>query len=162
MTNKWKREGSPVPLFERLIDLEPAQQEEATPKRTLTKVELKESILLELHRILNTRCIMKHDVYKQISPQLQEYGSPELYGLFDTTRFDAANPLDRPKIESIMRKAITLFEPRLKNVQVTVQRFDKSKQSLSVMVAADMIIGDVLEPLSFPIEVDGFNKVDPA
>lgn len=162
MAKKWKTEGAPVPLFDRLVDLEPEREEEATPQRTLSKSELHESVMLELHRILNTRCIMKHDVYKQVSPLLKGYGNPELYGLFDTSRFDAANPLDRPKIENIMRKAILTFEPRLRNVVVTVQQFHKGKQSLSIIVSADVQINDMLEPLSFPIEVDGFNRVDPA
>lgn len=161
MARKWQREGAPVPLFDRLMDDHPDQKDEPITKKTLTRDELRDSILLELKRILNTRCTLKADVYKDIGPTLSTYGIPELFGIFDSGQFDAANSLDRPKMERLLEKAITAFEPRLRDVRVTIEAFHKGTQSLSLTVRAHMMVGDVLEPVSFPLDVEGLTRSIP-
>lgn len=155
MAHKWQREGAPVPLFDRLIDDHPELKEELVSKKILTREELRDSILVELKRILNTRCTLKADAYKDIGPTLATFGMPELFGLFDTGQFDATSSLDRPKMERVIEKAIGAFEPRLRDVRVTIEVFHNATQSLSLVVRAHMVVGDVLEPVSFPLEVGG-------
>ena len=155
MAHKWQREGAPVPLFDRLIDDHPEFKEELVSKKILTREELRDSILLELKRILNTRCTLKADVYKDIGPTLATFGIPELFGLFDTSQFDATSSLDRSKMQKVIERAIAAFEPRLRDIRVTVDAFHNTTQSLSLVVRAHMVVGDVLEPVSFPLEVGG-------
>lgn len=160
--SKWEVTGAPVPLFERLIDEDMERKEEDPVKKTYTKQELKASIFKELSRILNTRCPLKQKIYEEIGPTLAGFGIPECFGTLDNGKIDAANSSHWVEIEKTIKKAIQTFEPRLANIQPNVKKFDTQKQVLSVVIYADMIIGTVLEPIEFPIDVVGFNEVDPS
>src|SRR5262249_41809482 len=50
------RTGARALLFDRLVDAEPTSRQEPRPLRSLTESELRESVRIELSRLLNTRC----------------------------------------------------------------------------------------------------------
>ena len=158
---KWKVKGVPVPLFDRLTDTSTNKPEEDRIHQVLSKRELMASIQIELTRILNTRCTVDRKTYDQFGPVITSYGVPEFFGLFDLSGIDATDDFQKPKLEKLLKRAIEAYEPRVTNVRVHVIGFHNKQQSLSFQVEADVIIGDVLEPVSFPIDVEGYTASNP-
>lgn len=139
-------EGARALLFERLVDLDPKSlQEELHPLRILNGKELKESVRRELGRLLNTRCSVSTQLHGEEEQTVLEYGIP------DFSSFSAQNSDDHQRIAQIVRQAISVFEPRLQQVQVSVERYRDSHRALWVKIDAVLVIDSVIEPVSFPV-----------
>ncbi len=100
-------------LLDRLIGPEPAPRGRfnADPTRFT-----REAIVRDLQRLLNTRarCVGWPDELKELDTTLLNYG------LGDFADRDFATEGDREDLCDAIRKAIDLFEPRLRDVQVEV------------------------------------------
>ena len=99
-----------VPLLERLAEAEPWQAE-ATPLRLFDRQAAVASICSELTRLLNTR---RHSL-----PLLNEYSIID-YGIADWSGFKTGFVEDRRQLVRDIKQAISVFEPRLKNVQIQI------------------------------------------
>jgi predicted component of type VI protein secretion system len=51
----------------------------------------------------------------------------------------------------ILEQAITVYEPRLRNVQVTIEPSKTSKTTAVGSIEAMLVVGNVNEPVSFPL-----------
>ncbi|HEY0006426.1 MAG TPA: type VI secretion system baseplate subunit TssE [Pyrinomonadaceae bacterium] len=141
-------EGARALLFERLMDDDPKSlKEEPHPFRILNKKELKESVRRELERLLNTRCSVPTHLLGDVERTIINYGIP------DFSSFSAQNADDQRRLAQIIRETINAFEPRLRQVQVTVEPFQKSNRALWVKIDGVLLIGSVTEPVSFPVLV---------
>lgn len=141
-------EGARALLFERLVDLDPkALKEEPRPLRILNKQELKESVRRELERLLNTRSSIPTPLYGEEELTVLDYGIP------DFSSFSAHNADDHRRIETIIKRSISAFEPRLQEVQVTVEPFRNSDWSLWVKIDALLVIDSFAEAVSFPVMI---------
>jgi len=141
----WFKPGAFNPLFDRLVD----QQEGNNIPVTLNKDQLKNSILKEIFLLFNTRCKLKVEDYKnQMTPDLT-WGIPDLYGLPDFSGLDPADQSTWIMIQEAIQNALRIFESRLKNPQVIIQKFENSKQSLSVQVQGIMTFENLVEPIEF-------------
>ena len=150
---KWESVGGAVPLFERLIDLEPDVAEEAKPLSFYNKEEVIASVIKEASALLNTRCKIPYKDYESLDPASLSYGVPQLYGLFDASYADPSRTQDRIKLCRFIANALRIFDPRLENVSVEIDRYDQLTQKAYLTISADLKMGNVVEAVSFPVEM---------
>lgn len=137
--------ASRVLLFDRLVDEDPKQLKEAQPFRVYTREQLMTSVAQELARLLNTR-----------NPQTRSTGAVERtvldYGLRDFSSLFAASPTDRETLAREIEDTIEAFEPRLQEVSITWEPTSEGRQQqLSANIQAKVKLGNLLEPVSFPL-----------
>lgn len=132
-------------LFDRLIDEDPASAQEIRPLRVLSLPELKESVRRELGRLLNTRCPIPGSAVEGMDRTVINYGIP------DFTSYSPQNPDDQSKLAKSMRHAIEAFEPRLRNVTVSIDPLLPNERTVTARIEAVLMVGTVREPVMFPI-----------
>lgn len=132
------------PLFDRLTDENPYVLEESPVERVLSDDALRLSIVREIDRILTSR-------YVQLN--WSDPDRPDAYGMPDMLAFDPNSLEGWPFIEQSIRRAIQRYEPRLKDVYVVLQSYDRPFQAIHVAIGGTMMNGIVMEPVSFPIHV---------
>lgn len=137
--------GARALLFERLTDLEPRHPEEEEPARVLDGDELRLSVRRELERLLNTRCVLTPEALEGRQRTTLEYGVPDFGHL--QTRDTGARKL----IAEEVRRAVVAYEPRLAQVTVTAEpsTAPDEERRLAVRVDAMLVVGEVMEPVSF-------------
>jgi type VI secretion system protein ImpF len=162
-------EGGRALLFERLVDLDPRSQSEPLPFRIHDREALKESIRQELVRLLNTRCSVPTDRLGEEERTVLNYGIP------DFSSFSPQSTDDQARLTAIIRQSVAAYEPRLSEVQVTVEnfqqaqlsthsnraqvseaqvtveKFKQSTRSLWIKIEAQLITNSISEPISFPV-----------
>lgn len=136
--------GARVLLFDRLVDTEPRSQKEVRPLRTLDKQGLKQSIRVELGRLLNTRCPIP------LAPSGEERTVIN-YGIPDFSYLSPNNSDHRAKVASWVREAITSYEPRLVDVRVVVDPPERTERSLVVRIDAKLQLETIREPVAFSV-----------
>lgn len=134
----------PAPLFDRLVDHDPRTREERRPRRTLDKEELRASVRRELERLLNTRSSLP-----ALALQGRELTAID-YGMPDFSAYSAAAPEDQELLAATVARVVSAFEPRLQEVRVSVQRYENQRQALWLGIEAQLVMGEVSEPVSFP------------
>ena len=134
-----------APLFDRLIDFNPQSQEESCPLRVQSRSELKASVRQEVGRLLNTRCPIPVHLLQTRERTVIDYGVP------DISRFFPRNSADQDRLAEILSQAIESFEPRLRQVRVTVEEITKNERELWVRIEAGLVVESVTEPVSFPV-----------
>ncbi|MBI1954167.1 MAG: type VI secretion system baseplate subunit TssE [Proteobacteria bacterium] len=132
--------GAIRPLFDRLIDEDPFVPTEPLPKRYYNQQQAISSIIQDVERLLNTRSSARRDVYKTFIDNPLNKGLPFLYGLAEYTYQEASSPQSWWRISKLCKKALDVYEPRLKNVKVTVDAFDTLKQALKISIQADLTL----------------------
>lgn len=141
--------GARALLFERLVDNEPASPSEGKAVRVLDLPALRQSVRRELTRLLNTR---------SPRPEAFENGEPLTvleYGIPDFSHRSAASADDRRRFAETLSRAIAAFEPRLRQVKVTLEPSPADPTRLTGFVDAILEVGTVKEPISFPLSVGG-------
>ncbi len=148
---KWKKEGSFVPLFMKLQDLNLDQEKEAPPLSYLSKEELQASVIREISNLLNTRVTLPAPVFDSLIQNDQFKGYPELYGLPDFSYFDVTNQATWSHYTFLIKTSIEHYETRLKNVVVVLEKFVPSSQTLKANISGDLLINKMTESLSFSV-----------
>lgn len=143
-----------VPLFDRLVDEDPAQRQEAVPYCTLNREELRASVARELVRLLGTHCPVSGDVALGRARSVLDYGLPDL-----EVGGRSFVPEETRRLQKLVQKTIEAFEPRLRNVRVEILRRDDVAPvaRLVTMLDATLVTDEVREPISFelPVEIRG-------
>ena len=137
--------GARALLFERLVDLDPRQADEQDPARVLDPQALRQSVRRELERLLNTRSPLPAEALEGRERTTLEYGVPDFGHL--QTRDTGAHR----RIAEEVRRAVAAYEPRLRQVKVTVEpsAAPDRERRLAVRVDAMLVVGEVMEPVSF-------------
>ena len=137
-----------LPLFDRLVDLDPKESFEIEVKRYVSLEELKESISNDLTKLLNTR----------LSPFWVEYSKemmiPYSYGINATAPSSVETVFEIQDLESRIRHVIAEFEPRLTNTSVHIISIGLDPGKTFVQIDADVFDGKKRVPLSFPIVME--------
>ncbi len=104
-------------IVDRLIDLEPANRFEAPVPRAQAFRNLKRSLKRDLENLLNTRRGIEEapEWTKELRYSLYAYGIP------DFTSFSLHSTQDQNRVLRMLETAISLFEPRLESVVVSMQ-----------------------------------------
>ena len=140
--------GSRVPLFERLMDLEPSVPWEPQPYRVFDEAGLRASVRAAVSRILNSR--------SSLPPHLREYvrGTVLDYGIPDTTNFAPASEPDRIALGDLIAQSIARYEPRLRHVTVLIEPHPNNPRALIGTLRASLLVDSKEKPVSFPIDID--------
>jgi type VI secretion system protein ImpF len=136
--------GARALLFERLVDEEPDQPSEGQPFRVLSKKKLWESVRRELWHLLNTRCPVPLHLITEEERTVINYGIPDFTSLWPN------NLGDRQLIAGIIGQTIAAYEPRLRNVRVSIADYDEQERRLWITVDADLVTDAVIEMRSYP------------
>jgi type VI secretion system protein ImpF len=146
--------GIKAPLFDRLIDDDPTEETDSSFKMILSPQELIDSIQLEVSRILNTRLTAKNKDYEELTQDPLNFGLPFLFGFQDFQSFDSTNSVQRRRMAFTCQQAIAKFEPRLSDVKVKIQGFNKITQALEVHITGYVLLEKLREIVQFPITLD--------
>ncbi len=146
--------GAIAPFFDRLIDLDPSTDTDNTCVSFLGRDAVKESIMREVACILNTRRGARQAFYDEVEDDAIYFGLPSLFGFTDFQSFDALSNYDKRKIINLCEKSITLFEPRLSDISVTINGYDSHHQVLYISVSGIVQLQSELERLQFPVSID--------
>lgn len=139
-------EGGRALLFERLVDLEPSRRGvEDEPFRVHSVRALRESVRRELEQLLNTRCSIPLRQPSGVERSVIDYGLPDFSSL------SASSGDDQNLLQELIRSTVSFFEPRLREVTITVEQLPRHDRSLAVTIGGLLVVGDVLEPISFPV-----------
>lgn len=144
---KSKHDPARAGLLDRLVDTDLNSGGEPRPQRTYTKDELFLSIIREIDRILNTRCIVSKSNLKKRDRSVIDYG------VADTTGMNPNSEDDHFTIARTIKEAIVRYEPRLQQVQVSVDPTPPNERSVIVRVEGMVQLDHIREPVSFPIAI---------
>jgi type VI secretion system protein ImpF len=132
-----------TPLFDRLVDRDRFLRHELRPMRTLDRRGVKESVRRELEQLFNTRCpVPAHRLAGRVRSVID-------YGIPDFSTFSARNYDDWQRMAEILRAAIEIYEPRLAQVHVTVERDKGDEFALVAQIDAVLVTENVPEPVAF-------------
>lgn len=143
------KKGAFAPLFDRLTDEAPGVPSEPIPRRYLDLDGLAESVQREIHTVLNTRCGWTEDEIDYDQRGVVDYGLIDVSHLFTT------NPIDQQKLARHVARTIAAYEPRMTRVNVTVERMQRETGRLDLRIDGGLRFGDAIEPVSFPVRIDG-------
>ncbi|ACC75044.1 type VI secretion system baseplate subunit TssE [Paraburkholderia phymatum] len=133
--------SSSMPLFDRLAASGDAQLSGAHA--------LRESVARELSRLLNTRSRLTIEAFLESEGTVLEYGVPDF-----SERSLHSGP-DRDAIASVVKRAITLFEPRLVNIVVGFVFPSEYSAHAVLTIGADIRSGADVAHVAFDMATDG-------
>ncbi|ADG19375.1 type VI secretion system lysozyme-related protein [Paraburkholderia atlantica] len=137
--------GSPMPLFDRLAASGEAQ--------LAGEDGLRASIARELTRLLNTRSRLTFDEFAESDGSVIDYGVPDF-----SHRSLHSGP-DRDLIAAAIGRAISLFEPRLANVEVAFAFSAAHAQRAILTISAQMRAGQSVTHVAFELAANGHTLV---
>lgn len=140
-------DGGPVPLFDRLTDIEPERRSESHPYRVLDRDGLADSVAVEVQRLLNTRAPVTAGRLASMPRTVLTYGIPDLHRLYVMSARDAK------ALTNSVAQAIEAYEPRLQEVKVSVSGADRARQRILLQIDARLRAGATDEPVSFPVAI---------
>jgi type VI secretion system protein ImpF len=144
-----KLEGLRVPLFDRLVDTAPhAPNLPPSPVRMQQRAALFASMARDISRLLNTRR-GSGTVLNPATATVLEYGIPSF------SHLSAASATDRRLFTETIRAAVSFFEPRAREVAVTLEPDPDRPAALLGYLHCKTRLGQYLEPVSFPLVVRG-------
>jgi type VI secretion system protein ImpF len=139
--------GAKALLFERLVDEDPHTPGEAQPFRIYGMAALRASVGRELMRLLNTRRPRLGDPMKEAEGDrtILDYGIP------DFSHMAAGSETDAHQLARTLEQTISIYEPRLREVRVTIGPSTTSKNAVVGSIEGTLVAGMVNEPVSFPL-----------
>jgi type VI secretion system protein ImpF len=134
--------GARALLFDRFFLPQEEAAEGEEPVRVLDREGLHLSVRRELQRLLNTRCPVPAEVAAARPRTVLEYG------LADFSHLYTRDAVARGELATEVERAVAAYEPRLRNARATVDDAG-SERGLRVSIHAQMVVGDVVEEVSF-------------
>jgi type VI secretion system protein ImpF len=113
--------------------------------------QLKLSVGRDLENLLNTRrrCVESPADCRELKDSLVEYGIPDFTGL------NMSRPVERERARLEIERVIRRYEPRLKNVAVTVQQnVNKFDRTLRLRITGVLRTQPVPESVVFDSELE--------
>lgn len=129
-------------LFDKLFDDSPA----AALIRRHSIDDLKSAVARDLEALLNTRMVLE----RRLLDDYPEAACSMLgYGLTDFSSLSLHSVHDRERICSAIRDAIAANEPRLRNVEVSLETDRRLANQLMFSIAAWLMVKPTSEPVGF-------------
>ncbi|MYM87606.1 type VI secretion system baseplate subunit TssE [Duganella sp. BJB1802] len=132
-------------LFDRLMDMPVNGASNGTVSR-LSIEDLKDSVARDLEALLNTRTVIPEELLKRY-PECGR--SIVTYGLNDFAGLSLSSTDDRAYICRCLEKAIARHEPRLRNVQASLELRADSINRLNFAITALLVVSSAHEPVNF-------------
>ena len=96
-------------LLDRLTDLKPSEVKENSSQQSMSQTQFKEAVIRDLGWLLNSVALdvcLDLDKYPEVRRSVLNFGLPDMSG-------HTSSNVDLHAMESSIRKAIQLFEPRI-------------------------------------------------
>jgi type VI secretion system protein ImpF len=132
-------------VLDRLVDYEPEVSQEPLASRAKSLRQMKQAVRRDLEYLLNTR-----QVATGLPPGLKELNkSLFAYGLPDFSAMNVNSPEEQTRLRRLLETTISLFEPRLKGVKVTLEPLHGVERTLRFRVDARLQVEPTPEPVTF-------------
>ena len=139
-------------VLDRLIDEEPEISREPPASRAKNLRQLKQSVRRDLEWLLNTR-----QWIEEIPPELEETRrSLATYGLPDFSALSVNSPADQKAMRRLIEDEIRFFEPRLIDVEISLETARDAERSLHFRINARLRVDPSPEPVVFDTTVHLF------
>jgi type VI secretion system protein ImpF len=144
------RQNSRATILDRLVDLEPGVSKEPVQHRLYDIRQVKAMVVRDLENLLNTRrhILMVPASYKEVN------NSVFMYGLGDFTSENPKSSPVRRQLRQDVERAISRFEPRLKNVTVRLEEDKERGHNLRFKISGLLVVEPETEPVSFDTYFD--------
>lgn len=129
-------------LFDKLFDDAPV----AAVRRSLSLDQLKDSVGNDLEALLNTRTVIDEELSENFPYAVRSIAS---FGLNDFAGLSLSSIHDRRKICLSIERAIARHEPRLREVQVSLELERNAVNALYFTIKAMLVVRPAQEPVSF-------------
>ena len=138
-------QNSRATILDRLVDMEPRLSQESVQQRLYDIRQVKTMVIRDLENLLNTRrrILRVPASYKEVN------NSVFMYGLGDFTSQNPGSSSVRRKLRQDVEKAISMFEPRLKNVTVHLEEDMEKGRNLRFRISGLLVVEPETEPVSF-------------
>lgn len=140
-------------VIERLLESATPDRESSLSSDGQDLRRLKQDVARDLENLLNTRrrCQLYPSALRELNESIVEYGIPDFTGL------NMSVPTERERTRQEFERVIRRFEPRLKNVVVSVQTHeDRLDRTLRLRITGVLRI----EPAGERVEFD--SKLEPS
>jgi type VI secretion system protein ImpF len=139
-----------VSVLDRLIDNEPELSHESVQYRLTDFGRVKALVIRDLENLLNSKSIVSPPplAYRELNKSLY------LYGLRDFTSMNPRSPSVRLQLSQEIKNKIQQFEPRLKNVAVTIEAPAEGERTIRFKIAGLLILEPLAEPVTFDTYFD--------
>jgi len=141
-------------VLDRLIDRQPLVSSEPEALRTVRVARMKESVHADLQALLNS----KRTVAEIPADLTHLRGSLLAFGLPDFTHASLARAEEHRVLQRNILAAIRVFEPRLKDVAVTVTEGREYDRTLRFRIEAKLDVKPAPEPVVFDSILDLASK----
>lgn len=134
------------PLLDRLIDNDPKAAFDSPVSRAQSVRLLRAAVRRDLEWLLNTRRTpdAAPESMKELSQSLYNYGLP------DFSTFSVNSPRDRDRLLLELEHSLALFEPRLKDVRVSlVETVEGYSRTLRFQIEGTLDMDPVAERVAF-------------
>lgn len=108
--------------------------------------ELKDAVARDLEALLNARTTIDESLADSYPESMK---SPATYGLKDFAGMSLSNLNHRSSICRSIERAISRHEPRLKNVEVSLELDRRSVNALYFSIKALLVVRPAQEPVNF-------------
>lgn len=132
-------------VLDRLFD-EVSNQPHDHLLRGLTLDQMKDCVARDVEALLNTRMTLRDE---QFAPYAHVRQSVLSFGMSDFVGKSLERVDDRRSICELIERAITVHEPRLRDVVVTLSGPSTRLHALSFSVMALLVLDPATEPISF-------------
>ncbi|MGL4371763.1 MAG: hypothetical protein ACRCTK_03815 [Alphaproteobacteria bacterium] len=143
------------PLFDRLIKEDLGLLDEEGLRRSIQK-----EIGLMLAARSNLRPLQLELSHEDAAPLFAVYpeGDLDREVLEEGAFWDPQNQALWNQMELYFEKCVQAFEPRLKEPQVQIERFDVSTQTLFLSIKGRLLMGEHAEIISFPLALNASDR----
>lgn len=132
-------------MLDRLLDLDPQAERESPKSRSANLRQLKASVRRDLEYLLNSR----HAVPAGIETLEETSRSAAVYGLPDFTGQSIVTAADQKNLVQKLETAISIFEPRLVEVRITLEPVSQTDRALRFRIEARLKVDPIPEPVAF-------------
>ncbi|WP_255635875.1 type VI secretion system baseplate subunit TssE [Hyalangium versicolor] len=129
-------------MLDRLVDPESSSW--------LDKDHLRASVRREVAHALSTRCTLTLEQAGTLEPHERsalDYGLPDLRSLGSTAA-------EARYLERLIAHVVEAYEPRLRQIQVSVQLPPEEEGTPIAVITARLVQGPVTEPISLPMRLE--------
>lgn len=138
-------------VLDRLLDTEPEVSSESAVSRGKNLEQLKQSVRRDLQSLFNTRQSQQPPAGGELQNSLLSYGLP------DFSSASTVSMLDQNRIREALEKAVARFEPRLRNVVVTLLPAPATERALHFRIDARLRVEPAPAPVTFDTVLHIYN-----
>jgi type VI secretion system protein ImpF len=132
-------------VLDRLLDYEPEISREPPASRSKNLRQMKTAVRRDLEWLLNTRQIVGGipEGLKETTRSLAAYGLP------DFSAASVKSYTDQARMRRTIEDMISIFEPRLRDVSVSIEASEETERSLRFRIDGNLMVEPAPEPVTF-------------